>query len=110
MSAVSRRGARIVPSSGGARRSCRIVERPRGAAALRFEPGDGDADLLLHVIYTEAHPGEVMERLAGLRRRQARLGRYPAYDSCYETVMVSPYQRINPFEYDFEPGKNRARE
>ena len=74
-------------------------------AVLRCSPDDSDPNLMLHIAYTECDALAAMDGIAALRRRQARLGRYPAYDGSYEPLFVLPYQRIVPLEYDFEPGE-----
>ncbi|MGD9797538.1 MAG: hypothetical protein AB7H43_08045 [Acidimicrobiia bacterium] len=74
-------------------------------AALRFDPVPGDPggdDRLLHVILCDEPPIEVMGRIEESKRYTRAIGRFPAHGGAYEPLAFLPYDRIVPFEYDFE--------
>jgi hypothetical protein len=72
-------------------------------AALRFELVDeADQDLLIHILYCDAHPEKVMASLQHELRYLEGIGRYPAHGGRYEALAVLPYERIIPFEYGFD--------
>jgi hypothetical protein len=72
-------------------------------AALRLDPVDpAEGDLVVHLLLCEEPPADVMAGIQSVLRYQGAVGRYPAYGGVYESVAVLPYERIVPFEYDFE--------
>ncbi|MDO8365128.1 MAG: hypothetical protein Q7V88_19720 [Actinomycetota bacterium] len=74
-----------------------------GVVAVRtFAPADtADADLMLHLVLSDADPVTTIGRIDDMRTAQRLTGRFPAHRGEYEQVALLPYERIVPFQYDF---------
>ena len=78
---------------------------PGMLAALRFRSDDqAQADLVLHLLLCQDHPGDVMVRMDDAMRYHRAQGRFPAHGGVYEHTALLPYDRIVPLEYGFDVG------
>jgi hypothetical protein len=78
---------------------------PGMLAALRCDPvGEANADQVLHILFCEDAPGEVMPRIEAAMKYAGAVGRYPSHKNAYESLAFLPYDRIVPLEYDFDFG------
>lgn len=75
-------------------------------AALRFDPvaGDPNDDAILHVLMCDEPVADVMAAIEESKRYTRAIGRFPAHGGVYEPIAFVPYDRIVPFEYDFDFG------
>jgi hypothetical protein len=75
-------------------------------AALRFDPvaGDPNEDSMLYVIMCNEPVSDVMVAIEESKRYTRAIGRFPAHNGVYEPIAFLPYDRIVPFEYDFDFG------
>ena len=78
-------------------------------AAIRFDPvAPIEPERMMHLLYCEDDPADVMAGLVKHRRYQQAIGRYPAHGDVYEPIALLPFQTIVPFEYDFDFGDPSA--
>jgi hypothetical protein len=77
---------------------------PGVLAALRMDPVGADEDLVLHLLLCDGPTLEVMAAIEEAKRYTRAIGRFPAHGGAYEPLTFLPYDRIVPFEYDFDLG------
>ncbi len=81
-----------------------LLTVPGVLGAMRGDPVDADDDHLVHVILCEDAPRDVMARVDAALRYAGASGRYPAHREAYVPEAFLAYDRIVPFEYDFDFG------
>jgi hypothetical protein len=77
-------------------------------AALRFDPvaGDPNEDTMLYMIMCDEPVADVMVAIEESKRYTRAIGRYPSHKGVYEPIAFLPYDRIVPFEYNFDFGSD----